>query len=389
MSPSGHWDAAKVPPLFEALAAAQHAAWRVDPDRRRTVFIETFRKAFTPARAEAALTTALQLFQQQLEPPTGYEDRPGNLAFELCPRCEKLRGTQYAIAPSGRTKMNALRDKEWLSRQFDRGLKPPAVAKRLQCSAAMVQIWADKHGLDWRGKRRHHPLDAEVQRRFAAGQCPGTMAEALDETINHVRRTASRLKLANMKEGWPYHTKQWWIERIVNRQWTTRQCAAEAGIRPNGCAYWLKQFGLQDITIARSLAHLGHRKPKYPELADPAKLRALMEEHGNYEAVARAIGAPKNTGSNVRSWWFIHFPHAPPSTQLRRRSERAKCQAPHHAREWWTTRLNTGATQAQLAEESGLAVKTVQEKLRLLGTELLTQSYHNNTAAARTHRRPA
>ena len=33
---------------------------------------------------------------------------------------------------------------------------------------------------------------------------PGTIADTLDETINHIRRTASRLKLANQKEGWPY-----------------------------------------------------------------------------------------------------------------------------------------------------------------------------------------
>jgi UDP-N-acetylmuramoyl-L-alanyl-D-glutamate--2,6-diaminopimelate ligase len=66
---------------------------------------------------------------------------------------------------------------------------------------------------------------------------------------------------------------------------TTTECAREAGIRPHGCAYFLKKFGLQHVTKARSTAHLRRRwKVKYPALADAAQLQTLLDYHGTYEA---------------------------------------------------------------------------------------------------------
>lgn len=379
---------------MSAMAAAQHAAWEAAPELRRSVFTDTLRKLLGPKQCpDAVLSPALLLFDRQAAPPAGFHEPPENAHFTICPRCQHCSALPHVIPPNGRVRMNALRDKAWLERQFSKGLSTRHIANRLKCSPQSVIDWARKHDLgQYLKQQKVH--DEDVVRLHAAGEAPGRIAELLRGedggfTASDVKRILSRLGVATSKEGHHHYRKEWWVERLVNRQMTLRDCAREVGIVSHAASYYAKKFGLQEHSAARSCRVTRKRaRYKYPQLTDPKQLRALVEQHGSWVAVARAIGAPDHSATNVRAWWEEHFGKEPPplsrASKLRQRA--GMRSEPHHQRAWWEERLERGETILQMAEEAGLDVKSAAEHLRRLGTELLAKGYANNTRAERAKR---
>jgi hypothetical protein len=186
--------------------------------------------------------------------------------------------------------------------------------------------------------------------------------------VTQVRKTLSQLGLANQRAGHHYFEREWWRVRLEERGMTLLECTREAGIRPHEGAYWAKKFDLQHITKPRG--RLGRRK-KYPQLYDRDQLRALLEEHGTYEAVAAAIGCPTATIVSRQARKLLGYP-------------RRWKPVPHGRRDWWEERLARGMTTWEMAEEAGITEKTAREKLRLL--ELLAQAYRNNFAREKQRR---
>jgi AraC-like DNA-binding protein len=377
VSPSPTWSTPAETPLFQALTAAQHDAWRAGPERGRTVFVERFRQLVGPARAEASLVSAIALFNLQPEAPAGFERPPTSTDFRICPRCQQLRAGDHNEPFRGRLTLRLLRDKEWLTEQLARGASLKAIAKKVGCTYMNVLHWLETHGLQAPKTQGARDLDAEVKAMHHRGDAPGTIAQALEIKVQDVRKVLERTGTATKKNGQHYHKAEWWVERIQRRGMTTTECAREAGIKSHGCAYWLKQFNLQHITKARSTASGAKRwKPKYPALANVAQLRALLDHHGSYEAVATAVGCAPTLVSRY-------------ARELLGEDKRVRQNAPHTAREWWVERLDRGCTVAQLADEAGLAEKSCTEKLRVFGIELLGQAYRNNLSAEKARRKRA
>lgn len=383
--PSPQWCQVQETPIGQAIAAAQHDAWQCAPARRRARFAERYRQLVGPKRADLTLAAALSLFDAQAEAPTGWEAPPASAYWQACPRCQRLRATPHTRPLHGRLELAVLRDAAWLEGEFLRGRTPTQVARRLRCSTSLVSYWAEQHGLETpaqEAKAARADLEAAVRRLHAEDRGPGGIAAALDVPVRDVRRALRRLGLATRKAGMVYFRKGWWEERLVAQGWTVRQCATEAGIKPHNATYYVTKFGLGTVTAARA-ARPGRARwrAKYPALADREQLTALLAEHGTYEAVARAVGCPSPS-------LVSRYARALLGAEVRHRQG-----GPHAARAWWTVRLDAGATTWALAEESGLAEKTVREKLRLLdvdaGTALLAQAYRNNAAAERARRAPS
>ena len=378
--PSPRWSAPAETPVFQALAAAQHAAWNVSPEHRRATFTERFRQLTDRETVDRHLAAALTIFDAQSSPPAGYVDPPANMHFACCPNCQRLNAKAFSQAPNGRVKLNALRDRDWLDRQLANGQTAGDIANRLGCTRPAVNVWIDRHGLE---RRRLMVHDDEVAALHDAGLAPGEISRKLDVPVDKVRGALKRTRAVTNKEGHHYFRKEWWTLRVVEREMTTRQCAADAGIAVNACPFWLKRFGLSHITAARSCA-VTKRRPslKYPQLADAAQLQALMEKHRSYEQVSLAIAGKRTSAGNVKNWWLYHF-GAPPAWIGNGRPGK---RVPHSDREWWTTRLDRGDTMQQIADELGIVLDSVRERLRAFGGDLLARGYANNTKAERAKR---
>lgn len=363
-------------PLLQACAAAQHAAWRVAPDFRRSVFTQRLNQLLGAKRAESILLTALALFDTQTAPPRGYADPPDNMHFDCCPRCQQLSGKRYSQAPNGRIRMNALRDRDWLERQYQMGKHTSDIARSIGACEGSVIHWARKHGIETM-KRMPYELDPEIAERHQAGKCPGEISEEFDIKVQTVRKILSRLGLATGKHGHHYFAREWWVEHLVTRQLTRSQIARIAGIVPHNCAYFIEKFGLSHITAERSTrASRSRWKYKYPQLADRGQCRLLLDKHGTYEGVARELGC---AATLVKIWETKHFGKQP---------ARHRNRVAHAAREWWAERLDRGFTTNQLAAEAGITEHTAKEKLRRLGGDLLGRAYRNNVAAEKAKRPP-
>lgn len=374
MSPSPHWGEPAEAPLFAALAAAQHDAWQVPEDRRHAVFVTRFRQLVGPARAEPLLASAITLFTAQALPPAGWEDPPRSAYWRICPRCTQLKATPHTIPQRGRLELRVLRDATWLASQLDRGRTHQDLARQLHCDGVLVRYWAEKHGLQSARAERHEEIEATVRALHAQKRGPGGIARELDTEVKNVRRALHRLGLATAKRGMVYHHADWWRDRLEAQGWTVRQCAREAGLKPHGATYYVTKFGLSHVTAARvSRKGMARWKPKYAVIADAVSLRRLLDEHGTYEGVARAVGcAPSLVSRYARKLLGMQARHSN--------------VVPHAARAWWTDRLDRGLSTWQLADEAGLPEKSAREKLRLLGAELLAQGYRNNMQAERAKR---
>lgn len=382
--------------LFAGLAAAQHAAWRVPAERRRAVFAERLRQLLGPDRADRVMASALALFDQQPAAPAGFDDLPATAHFECCPRCLGLKATKHSIAPSGRLTLEPLRDPEWLERQLDRyDNDVRRIAERLKCCYQTVLSWVHKHGLSDR-LRQAKQHDDVIAERHRAGQSPGTIAQALGLQADDVRRVLERLGLVRSAGsaafGHHHFEREWWVERLVRRQMTAHACAREAGVRPQTALHFAKKFGLQEHTSRNDVRVTRRRASyKYPQLADPAQLKALMAKHGTWEGIALEVCGRRTSASNVRLWWFTHFGSPPASLKRGRPRSSASVtpgeRVPHAQLDWWTERLNRGLTTWQLAGEAGLQESSAREYLRRFGAELLAQAYRNNTAAEKARRR--
>jgi AraC-like DNA-binding protein len=377
VSPSPHWSPVAVNevPIFQALAAAQHDAWHApDHDTAHRVFAQRLRQLLGEDRAEVVRLSASILFALQPERPVGYDAPPANAPFVICPRCQRLKGSKSAAPQHGRVKLEALRDREWLAAQFARGRTCKAIAEQLQCSPSNVVYYAERHELEPpRTENARERRDA-ICALHRGGKAPGEIARELVIPVFEVREALTAEGLATKKRGHHYFAPEWWIERIRQMQWTTRECARAAGIRPHECAYWLNKFGLDHITKARATKKGQRRKPKYPELADPQRLAELLREHKSYEAVGRVLGC---SPSLVSRW----------ARDLLAVGKRHENFVVHAAKSWWVERLDRGLTTWQLAEEAGIAEKSAREKLRTLGGDLLGRAYRNNVTAERERRK--
>lgn len=300
--------------------------------------------------------------------------------FACCPRCQTVNSAKFSHAPFGRVKLNALRDRSWLERQLSNGRSSQQIAAQLGCVDDSVNIWIDKHGLD---RRRCKVHDDDVAGWHDAGLAPGEISRKLDIAVDDVRRALNRTRGVTQSAGHHYTKKEWWIDRVVTRQMSLGQCAKDAGIKNQNASFWAKKFGLQEITAARSCRATGRRHSyKYPQLMDPGQLRALIEQHGTWEGVSIAITGKRTSATGVKAWWKTHFgAEVPP---LKR--HRSKTISDRTAKAWWIERLDRGLTTWQLAGEAEIAEKTVCERLRTFGGDLLTRGYRNNTAAERAKR---
>lgn len=370
--PSPTWCKPSATPIFAACVAAQQEAWEAQPERRVAVFTDTLRRLLGPELTDEILPSALVLFRQQPERPAGLEDAPASADLRICPRCQQLKAGPRA--PNRQNlRLLPLRDADWLQQQFERGRTTNAIAKQLGCSPANVVRWAAKHDLQPPRTATAEQFREAVAALHRRGEAPGAIARQLERSVADVRQALTSLGLATKKQGHHYMVASWWEERLVRRQMSVREIAREAGIQPNVCTYWIKRFGLQHITLARSASVIRRRwKLKYPILADPVQLRALLDEHGSYEAVAKVVGCSPR---HVSRW----------ARELLGEQPRHRQHTPHSPRAWWVERLERGATTWQLAEEAGIEETSARERLRVLG--LLGDAYRNNTAAERERRK--
>jgi hypothetical protein len=305
-----------------------------------------------------------------------------------------VKATKHSIAPSGRVALEVLRDREWLERKLLAGNTADHLAAKLKCTRATIVNWIHKHGLEEHLQRKFKVHDEEIATRHNAGQSPGTIANALGIRASDVSRVLVRLRLVGLAPhpfGHHHFRKEWWIDRLVHRRLTVRACAQEAGITPHNGTYWVKKFGLQEHSQANSCGVTRRRHAyKYPQLADPAQLKALMDTHRSYEGVALAVCGRRSGGGNVKTWWLKHFGAPPANLKSKARAERAKLAVvnalPHLAPEWWVERLNKGATMLELAEEAGIELRSAAERLRKFGGDLLSQAYANNARAEKARR---
>lgn len=369
---SALWSPSFAPLMAGAVAAAVHHAWNQPEPKRTAAFHEALRKAVGPDEYERIQFVAHSIWLLQPAPPEGLEIPPEWAWFELCPRCISLRRTKYTQPQNGRTKLQVLRDKDWLAEQLAAGHRVKQIAKRLDCSPELVVDWIAKHGLKTAKTLRHEEIEATVRRMHAAGEGPGTIGKALGGGLraDRVREVLKRLGLANQKHGQVYHEAEWWRVRLVDRGLTKSACAREAGIKPHAATYYIHKFGFEAITAQNNRKG---RPRRYPELYDEMRLRALLARHGdNYEEAARAIGcAPSLVSKQAR--------------RLLGWEKRHENQVPHGRREWWTERLDRGMTTYELAEEAGIEEKTARERCRVF--DLLPQAYANNVKQERKNRR--
>lgn len=371
--PSPRWSSPDQVPIAQAITVAIHAAWEGDERSATKRFTDTLRKLLGPDVFTQVEIAAYGILRLQPRPPEGFRRPPDWAWFEICPRCQLLRATEYTRAQNGRVELEVLRDKDWLFDQFDRGRTCGAIAKSLRCSPSLVVDWAAKHGLQPPKTLAAVELDAAVKHRHYEGEAPGTIARALETTVSNVRASLSRQKIANQKAGHHYFDREWWRVRLEDRRMTIRACAKEAGIKPHNGTWWVQRFALREV--AKKNRGPTGRPPKYPQLHDAGLLRELLERHDSYQSVSAELGCAPSLVSRAARDLLGAEKRSYPN------------QLPHSRRSWWTERIDAGATTYELAEETGILEKSVREKLRVL--DLLAAGYRNNTARERQARKGA
>lgn len=371
--PSPHWCKPEATPLFQALAAAQHEAWSVTPDRRRSIFLERFRSLVGETKAEPIMLSALAIFDAQPNPPAGFEAPPAAV-FQICPRCQILKGTKFTAPQHGRLKLAVLRDRAWLADQFEKNRSCESIATQLECSPSLVMDWARKHELQPAKTANAEARRDRIERMHLDGNSPGEISRELEMPAWEVKQVLAEKGLATSKQGHHHFQAEWWIERIERRGWTKSKCAKAAGIQPHAANYYINRFGLGHITSANATKK-GQRRwsIKYPVLADAKQLQALLDEHGSYENVAKVVGC----GPTLVSMW---------ARKILGAQKRHENTVPHSAKSWWVERVDRGLTTFQLAAEAGIEEKSARERLRVLGDNLLGRAYANNTKAEKAKR---
>jgi hypothetical protein len=196
MSPSPTWSSPAEVPVFQALAAAQHDAWHAaDTDSARRIFADRVRQALGADRADVVLSAALNIFNTQLLAPKGFEAPPPSAPFTICARCQQIKKTKFTIPQNGRLKLTALRDRQWLAKEFERGRTCKAIAKQLDCTAGLVMDWARKHGLQPVKTANAEKFKEAVRELHLAGNAPGEIAKELDRSTRtfarHLLRSVS------------------------------------------------------------------------------------------------------------------------------------------------------------------------------------------------------
>lgn len=369
--PSPLWTNPKGPMIAAAIAAAIHEAWHHPPANRARAMHDALRKALGPELYERAQHAAHDVLLLQEEAPEGMEIPPSWAWFEICPRCMSMKRTRHTAPQNARLKLQILRDRRWLEAQVEAGATAASLARKLECTPALIDYWLAKHGLRTERQLRKEEIEATVRRMHLEKEGPGTIARALGGgmTAERVRDVLQRLGLATSKAGQVYHDREWWRVRLEDRGKTKLDCAREAGIKPHAANYWLKQFSLQHLVKDNK------RRKRYPELHSPTQLSALLLKHGHsYEAVARELGcAPTLVSYYARKLLGVR--------------KKQHNHLPHSERSWWVERLDRGATTYELAEEAGIAEKTARERCRNYG--LLGQALANNMRRERERRRGA
>ncbi len=367
--PSPRWSDPEEIPIAAAIAAAVHQAWDGPEEGASNRFVDALRKLVGPDMFTRTELLALRIFQLQRIAPEGFEAPPPWAWFQICPKCDRLSRTKFTQPQNGRTRLQVLRDKNWLYDQLRRGKTFAAIAADLRCNPVNVRYFAEKHGLKSNKYSDSQMLEREIRRLHAAGEAPGTIAHELETSSTQVRRVLSRLGLANIKSGHHYFRREWWRVRLEDRKMTLTACAREAGIKRHATRYYVKKFDLEHAVDRKR-----RRGRSYPQLHDADYLRDLLDRHGGcYAEAAAEIGCtPSLVSLYARS--VLGMP--------RKHSQ----HLPHSNRGWWLQRLDRGMTTDQMAEEAGIKEKTAREKLRILG--LLTRAYQEGLVrTARAERR--
>lgn len=370
--PSPKWSTSSGPLIAAGIAAAVHHAWEQPEGQRNRAFHEALRKALGPDVYERVQFQAHAVWLLQRSAPEDVELPPPWSYFSMCPGCMALRKTRHTQPQNGRTKLQVLRDADWLQQQLEAGRTTTQIAKRLDCSPSLVVDWCAKHGIQTERAKRIEEIEATVQRMHAEGEGPGTIAKVLGGGMSstRVREVLKRLGLANQKTGQVYHERDWWLSRLEAGK-TKLDCTREAGIKPHAGTFWIHKFGLERFTVINDKAR--KRRKKYPILANKDTLRELLARHDhNYEKAAEEVGcSPSLVSRYARDLLGLAKKHENGVT--------------HGTREWWTERLDRGMTTYELAEEAGIAEKTARERCRIF--DLLPQAYHNNAQRERENRK--
>lgn len=357
------------PALAAAIAAAVFHAWDGPEEGASNRFVEALRQMVGPDELERVEMLALRVLQEQPRAPEGL-DIPPSVHLQICPGCQKLRRTRHTIPQNGRLKLQALRDPEWLAKQFARRRTCKAIAEQLGCSPSLVIYWADKHGLKPPRRQAQADFDLQVATLHNAGEGPGTIARELETTVARIRTSLARQELATRKRGHHYFEAEWWRVRLEDRGLTKAAAAREAGLKAHGANYYLDKFDLQHLVVPGRT-----RQRKYPQLFDPVFLRDLLRRHGDsYESAASEIGCAATLISTR-------------ARDLLGREKKHSNNLPHSSPDWWRERLDAGLTTQEMADEADVKEGTARERLRLLGW--LDEGYRNNYARERQEREKA
>jgi len=348
--------------VVDTVAFAVREAWScADRKQRPQVVNLALRRILGDQLADQVLLSALTLLEIQSEPPDHDIEAPAAV-LELCVRCRKVKLIEERKPYRGKVRMEFLRDRQWMTRQFERlGRTDDDVALELGCCKISVRHWRNKFDID-PGKYHKPWMHEATMKRLIVDKrlAPGEIAEQLGIEVHSVRNWASRLGIANGKNGvWAYHGRQWWLERVA-AGWTQYRMAEAAGIVKHAVLFHLRKWDLHTDRTPYERARL--RKPKYVQLYEPNWLADQLKRHGPaFTLIASKVGcSPTTVKAAAQKLGLLNGRRDLPTPWTK-------------DPEWYLERFTRRQTALEMAVEVGIKEKSI---MNYMGELDLLDEYH-------------
>lgn len=333
--------------LIDAVAMAVREAWEANGDKRvayRRLGATLRRTLGDEVLADRALPAAVQLFNLQSR-PAGDIEVPHIAVLSLCPHCRKVKLIEERAPYRNKVRMEVLRDRDWMRRQFDDlHRNDEDVARDLNCCKQSVAMWRNRHGIEPPKANRAY-MDDRILRELLVDKklAPGEVAAKLGCEVYTVRNWARELGVVSNPRHFAHCSFEWWNDR-VQAGWTQYRMAAAAGIVNHAVQYHLKKWGLYKWVGSRG------RKPRYPQLYEPAWLRRELARKGaTFVSIARKVGCSETSVTYAAKKLGLIDQNRPPRPSPWTRDP-----------EWYRERFKRGVTVEQMAVEVGIKVKSIQ-----------------------------
>lgn len=344
--------------VVDAIATAVREAWAVPATANGVAVMQrALRRILGDPLGEQAISAAVAVLRVQPEVPVGDLEPPA-AELQLCVRCRQVKLKEERKPYRGKTRMEFLRDPQWMARQFEQMGKGDAqVAAELGCCQQSVMEWRQRHHIE-PGKQHQPWMHEATMRRLIVDRrlAPGEVGKELGCDPGTARRWASRQGIATGKRGWAHQERAWWTERVA-AGWTQYAMAEGAGIVTHAVLYHLRKWGLWTKRTPYERSHL--KQPTYRQLYEPNWLRRQLATYagrGAYAGIARKVGCSPTAVAAAAKKLGLHQPHAPalPTPWTKDAA-------------WYRERIAKRITVAQMATETGCKEKSIWNYMGKLG----------------------